>query len=118
MFKVPDVPQKSRLGLDRLAMEKRAQKAQEEKDAKRIKLQVAEEWERQEEEEDNVMDHDSKKSSNKDKDKDNESFRPAQPQYRARRMDTPSHHGGVSQEALRRADERRVRDKARGMENY
>ncbi|KAF9166563.1 DEAH-box RNA helicase prp16 [Actinomortierella ambigua] len=131
VFKVPDVPQRSRLGLDRLAMEKRAQKAQEDKEAKRIKLQVEEEWAREDDDEEmtsaktgrtstsspSSSSSSSPSSSNNredSRDKKDTEFRSIQPQYRGRRMDTPSHHGGVSQDAMRRADERRIRDKARG----
>ncbi|KAI8602961.1 hypothetical protein EDD21DRAFT_55430 [Dissophora ornata] len=120
VFKTPSVPVGvSRLGLDKLAKEKREERelaaAKQQADAKRIKLQVEDEWkdgdshpEREGETKDVEM---KEKDSSSEK---NSSRRTVQPQYRTKRMETPSHPGGVSQDALRRAEERRQRDRARG----
>ncbi|KAF9199035.1 DEAH-box RNA helicase prp16 [Haplosporangium sp. Z 27] len=118
VFKTPTVPVGvSRLGLDKLAKEKREERERAAAAAsKKIKLQVEDEWKdedsRSDEQKDTQdvdmngdKDSTSEKSSNK---------RIVQSQYRTKRMETPSHPGGVSQEALRRAEERRQRDRARG----
>ncbi|KAF8985801.1 DEAH-box RNA helicase prp16 [Entomortierella lignicola] len=118
VFKTPTVPVGvSRLGLDKLAKEKREERERAAAAAsKKIKLQVEDEWKdedsRPDEQKDTQdvdmngdKDSPSEKSSNK---------RIVQSQYRTKRMETPSHPGGVSQEALRRAEERRQRDRARG----
>ncbi|KAG0248300.1 DEAH-box RNA helicase prp16 [Mortierella polycephala] len=122
VFKVPAVPVGvSRLGLDKLAKEKREEREQAAAAAqppKKIRLQVEDEWrqtDERREDEGYIRDGD-----NRDKDKDIDSkgrssnLRAVEPNYRTRRIETPSHPGGVSQEALRRAEERRQRDRAKG----
>ncbi|KAF9583362.1 DEAH-box RNA helicase prp16 [Lunasporangiospora selenospora] len=103
VFKMPTVPQGvSRLGLDKLAKEKREEReSAAAAAAKKIKLQVEDE-----------LDQDENQSKNgNSKGSSQSNMRHVQPQYRVKRMETPSHPGGVSQEALRRAEERKQRDR-------
>ncbi|KAF9112727.1 DEAH-box RNA helicase prp16 [Mortierella sp. AM989] len=117
VFKTPAVPVGvSRLGLDKLAKEKREEREHAAAATKKIKLQVEDEWkdgDSRSDEQGDTQDVDMKEIKDSASDKLS-SRRAVQPQYRTKRMETPSHPGGVSQEALRRAEERRQREKARG----
>lgn len=117
VFKAPAVPTGvSRLGLDKLAKEKREERERASaasQPAKKIKLQVEDEW----------RDGDSNSQENTGRgeykrgpsaSEKSSTVRVAEAQYRTKRMETPSHPGGVSQEALRRAEERKQRDRNRG----
>ncbi|KAF9399785.1 DEAH-box RNA helicase prp16 [Mortierella sp. AD011] len=117
VFKTPAVPAGvSRLGLDKLAKEKREERERAAAATKKIKLQVEDEWkdgDRRSDEQGDTQDVEM----NGDNDSSSEKLsnrRAVQSQYRTKRMETPSHPGGVSQEALRRAEERRQRDRNRG----
>ncbi|KAF9346672.1 DEAH-box RNA helicase prp16, partial [Mortierella sp. AD094] len=117
VFKTPTVPiGVSRLGLDKLAKEKREERERVAAATKKIKLQVEDEWKDGDSRSDEQGDTQDVEM-NGDKDSSSEKLsnrRAVQSQYRTKRMETPSHPGGVSQEALRRAEERRQRDKNRG----
>ncbi|KAF9420204.1 DEAH-box RNA helicase prp16, partial [Entomortierella beljakovae] len=111
VFKTPAIPGVSLLGLDRLAREKREERERTANTAKKVKLQVEDEWKDDGDEvkEDVEMSNDKESSSDRLSNR-----RVAQTQYRTKRMETPSHPGGVSQEALRRVEERKQRDRNRG----
>ncbi|KAF9568089.1 DEAH-box RNA helicase prp16 [Mortierella alpina] len=121
VFKAPAVPTGvSRLGLDKLAKEKREERervAATSQPAKKIKLQVEDEWRDGDDHSQENTGRDEYKggagrgSSASEK---SSTVRVTEAQYRTKRMETPSHPGGVSQEALRRAEERRQRDRNRG----
>ncbi|KAF9910625.1 DEAH-box RNA helicase prp16 [Lobosporangium transversale] len=137
VFKAPALPPGvSRFGLDKLAKEKREEReraaaaaaaataaasgdsrSEKPSESKKIRLQVEEELingdslsDAQEDTRDVEMDSKAKEGNSE------KPFirRGVQPQYRTKRMETPSHHGGVNQEALRRAEERKQRDRGRG----
>ncbi|KAI8060436.1 hypothetical protein BC940DRAFT_246446 [Gongronella butleri] len=96
VFKAP-APKSSLLGLDTLARRKReAAEAKGSSTDKKIKVAATDNWD-----DDNV-------SSN-----DNESLPTRHGKYRQHRMETPSHPGGVSDQALRRIEDRRRRERDR-----
>lgn len=98
VFKVPE-PRQSTLGLDRLAAEKRAEREAREEEtgrAKRIKLDSTEDWEG------------SSRSGGLS------TKRTGGQQYRSKRLETPSHGPGVSDEAWERLGQhRREKDRYR-----
>lgn len=100
----------SRLGLDKLAKEKREERERAaESEAKKIKLQDSA---RQNQDVDMEGASGSNRNRREDESDDRGSMRVMEPRYRTKRMETPSHPGGVSQDALRRVEERKSR--ARG----
>ncbi|OZJ04171.1 hypothetical protein BZG36_02176 [Bifiguratus adelaidae] len=106
IFKAPtaEVGQ-SRLGLDKLAAEKRAAAktaGNGDGHSKRIKLTSTEEWE----------DDDSRAEADGDM-VNGRGSKATHAHYRSRRMETPSHHGGVSEETLERMQELRKKDRGR-----
>ncbi|KAF8951662.1 DEAH-box RNA helicase prp16 [Haplosporangium bisporale] len=111
VFKVPAVPKGvSRLGLDKLAKEKREERERTaESDAKKIKLQDSA---RQNQDVDMEGASGSNRDTREDESYDRGPMRVLEPRYRTKRIETPSHPGGVSQDALRRVEERKNR--ARG----
>ncbi|KAG0033593.1 DEAH-box RNA helicase prp16 [Podila clonocystis] len=113
VFKVPAVPKGvSRLGLDKLAKEKRDERERAaQSDAKKIKLQEDDSRSSGDVDMQGASDSSHKDRSSEDE-SDNRSMRVLEPRYRTKRMETPSHPGGVSQDALRRVEERKNR--ARG----
>ncbi|RKO91778.1 hypothetical protein BDK51DRAFT_33046 [Blyttiomyces helicus] len=92
VFKVPTA-RPSLLGLDRLAAEKRNERAarEEESQRKKVKLSSTAEWEAGAEGGESLV-------------ISTPTPRLTQTQYRPKRMETPSHHGGLSEEARERLD--------------
>ena len=98
VFKKPTVPRTSLLGLDALAKQKRKQQEEEQKNSsKKQKYEPARELQQSRISSDLRISF-GKTSSSKDR------------SYRASRVETPSHPGGVSEEALERITSRLRRD--------
>ncbi|KAF9316952.1 DEAH-box RNA helicase prp16 [Podila horticola] len=113
VFKVPSVPKGvSRLGLDKLAKEKREERERTaQSDAKKIKLQEDDSRSGRDIDMESASEF-SSRDGRPEGESDDRSMRVMEPRYRTKRMETPSHPGGVSQDALRRVEERKSR--ARG----
>ncbi|KAF9298343.1 DEAH-box RNA helicase prp16 [Mortierella antarctica] len=111
VFKVPAVPKGvSRLGLDKLAKEKREERERAaQSDAKKIKLQENDSRSSRDVDMEGASDANSRDRRPEDDSDDHGSMRVMEPRYRTKRMETPSHPGGVSQDALRRVEERKNR---------
>ncbi|KAG0352001.1 DEAH-box RNA helicase prp16 [Podila minutissima] len=111
VFKVPAVPKGvSRLGLDKLAKEKREERERAaQSDAKKIKLQENDSHSSRDVDMEGASDANSRDRRPEDDSDDHGSMRVMEPRYRTKRMETPSHPGGVSQDALRRVEERKNR---------
>lgn len=105
-FKKPALPKVSLLGLDRLAKEKR--KALEEEDIVKKKSKVSSYTD--DKDEDSESDEDDS-DDNSDKSRRDRKER----NYRQSRVETPSHPGGISREARNRQEEKRQRDRDRGL---
>ncbi|XP_064611896.1 LOW QUALITY PROTEIN: pre-mRNA-splicing factor ATP-dependent RNA helicase PRP16-like [Liolophura sinensis] len=103
-FKKPVLPKVSILGLDRLAAAKRKQTDSDEKaEEKRSKvLSYKNDW-------DNSEDVDD------DSDDRRENRGPKERNYRSARVETPSHPGGVSREAMDKINSRHHKDRERGV---
>ncbi|XP_048748658.2 pre-mRNA-splicing factor ATP-dependent RNA helicase PRP16-like isoform X1 [Ostrea edulis] len=109
-FKKPALPKVSLLGLDRLAKEKRKALEEEDIGKKRSKVSSYKD-EVDDDNESDDDDDDDEADENQDKSKTDKTKR----NYRQTRVDTPSHPGGVSREARERQEEKRQRDRDRGM---
>ncbi|KAG0099337.1 DEAH-box RNA helicase prp16 [Podila epicladia] len=111
VFKVPAVPKGvSRLGLDKLAKEKREERERAaQSDAKKIKLQENDSHSGRDVDMEGASDANNSDRKPENDSDDRGSMRVMEPRYRTKRMETPSHPGGVSQDALRRVEERKNR---------
>uniref|UniRef100_A0A8W8KG70 Helicase ATP-binding domain-containing protein n=1 Tax=Magallana gigas TaxID=29159 RepID=A0A8W8KG70_MAGGI len=105
-FNKPALPKVSLLGLDRLAKEKR--KALEEEDIVKKKSKVSSYTDDKDEDSESDEDDsdDNSDMSRRDRKERN---------YRQSRVETPSHPGGISREARNRQEEKRQRDRDRGL---
>lgn len=102
-FKVPQV---SLLGLDKLAAQRRKEREEDEKEAKKSKLTSY-----RDEEDGQCLDESPRRSDKKDKNREKDKER----HYRKVIDETPTHTGGISREAQERLEERQRRDRERGI---
>ncbi|KAI8877411.1 hypothetical protein K501DRAFT_198296, partial [Backusella circina FSU 941] len=98
IFKVPELPRVSKLGLDVLADKKRAESTQlGQSKTKKVKMN----W-------------DDEDGREQDVEMDDSNIKRQRPSYRSQRMETPSNPGGISESALKRMEDMKRKDRNRG----